>query len=93
MKMLLLKMRGKPTMQAKQKSFSICVVTVQTLQTNTAILKIKITMMYFTKMLCRKFNYHNYKGWLCVLLNLFGRSSEINVMSDITGLQSYGHLL
>ena len=80
-------------MQAKQKSFSICVVTVKTLQTNMAILKIKITRIYFTKMLCRKFHYHNYKGWFCVLLNLFERSSEMNVMSDITGLHLYGHLL
>ena len=87
------KMRGRPIMQAKQKSFSMCVVIVKTVKTNTATLKTKITWMYFTKMLGRKFHYHNYKGWFCVLLNLFERSSEINVMSDITGLHLCGHLL
>lgn len=93
MKMLLLKIRGIPIMQAKQKSFSICVVTVKTWQKSTATLKIKLTWTYLTKMRCRIFYYHNYKGWLCVLLDTFGRSFEINVMSDITGLHLCGHLL
>ena len=53
----------------------------------------KTTWTFFTKMLCRKFHYHNYKGWFCVLLNLFERSSEMNVMSNITGLHLCGHLL
>ena len=43
------KMRGRPIMQAKQKSFSMCVVIVKTVKTNTTTLKIKITWMYSQK--------------------------------------------